>query len=392
MGRKLQLVLLALVVGTPAVGAALRQVRQHKAEALLLEAATAHRHTSYSGEILWNGPWKGKTFGVRHDHASGRTAYRMGPASLGSGKSGTGWFGKPEPRRTDKGGSKPKKFGKWDPKKRGFGKGGFGRSWRAEYVKSKPSSRLPDPAAWCVDSEHVVKNYRAEETGSDTYLGRSVRVVRVRPRHPNRPSLDLWLDAETSLPLKVTTYRPDGSLFRVAKFHSIKFGPQVVEERRLHKAHRFFGTPVPLDDPQASAGFRPLIPDYLPPGFALVEARVKQRATPHLSLLFSDGATAFEIGQWPVPTPAVQERYEARIWGERHAKRMANWHLRGAVRRLTRANGGEASGDAIVCRQRRIGNHTSLELRVESTDLRLTSRSDIDREEMLRVLRSLRRH
>jgi len=339
--NRLQLVVLAALIGAPAVWAAIRQVREHESQALLHAAATAHQRVSYAGSVLWNGRFKGKTFGVRHDAQSGRTAYTMG-------------------------------------------------AWR-EWTMSRPSSRMPDPAAWCAAPKVVGRNYRAKEIGFDEFLGRKVRVLRLRPRHRGRPSLDLYVDAQTDLPLKVTTYRPDGSLYRVAKFESVEFGEQIVEERNLHNVHKFIGTPVPLEDPQDSAGFRPLLPDYLPDGFRLVEARVKQRATPRLVLLYSDGGTAFELSQAPFATPAAIEAHYRKFMSEGRVRRMMDWRMMKARKRLVEAESGPGAKGKVTCRHRRGRSHSTHELRVDDIDVKLTARSDIDRGQMLDVLRSLRR-
>jgi len=336
MRHRLQIVLLAVLVGTPAVWAAVRHARAAEAVDLLRSAATAHTRASYRGAIRWNVGWKRKTTQVRHDAVSGRTAYR------------------------------------------------FGRF--REFVVAKPSHRMPDPTAWCVDVEALARNYRARESKSAEFLGRAVRVLRALPRHAGRPSLEIWVDRTSGLPLKVSTFRADGSLYRVSKFERIEFGPQEVREIDLHKAHRFIGTPVSLEDPQEAAGFLPLHPDYLPKGFKLVQARVKQWATPQLTQLYSDGLTAFELRQAPKATPAVVEDFHRKL-GDRWAKRMLGMFMRKARARLARAEGdGPAT---VVCRSRR--SHQTFELRVGDLDLRLTARSDLDKQEMLKVLRSLHR-
>ena len=336
IARRLQLVLLAVLVGTPAVWAAIRHARAAEATELLLEAATAHERTSYRGWVLWNGGWKGKKVGVRHDAGSGRTAYRFG--------------------------------------------------FFPEFVLAKPSSRMPDPTAFAIDPRSIARNYRAEERESAEFLGRAVRVIRVLPRNPGRPSLEVWVDRISGLPLKVSTFRADGSLYRVCKFDSVEFGPVEVREVNLSRSHHFMGVPASLDDPQAAAGFEPLLADYLPEGFRLVEARVRQRVTPQLIQTFSDGATVFELRQQPKATPGAIEAYYSKR-GKMWAGMMVRKAEKRARERLVQAGDGEAA--TVVCRTR--WGHKTFELRVDDLDLRLTARTDLDKEEMLKVLRSLRR-
>jgi len=364
--RLVQVVLLAVVAGAPSVWAARRQARGNDAQDFLVATASAHQTVSYAGGVVWSGvidgtgfggksfggkgfgkrshgaPAEPTTFGVRHDAQSGKTTYS-----------------------TD---------GPWK-----------------QWTMPGPSSRMPDPAAWCLAPERMAQNYTAEESGANEFLGRAVRVLRVRSRHEGRPSLEVWADAKTLLPLKVTTYRPDGSVYRVAKFRRVEFGPQPRPREARPWTTRWFGKRVPLGDLERSAEFPPLLPDYVPEGFELVEARVKQWATPHLTLLYSDGVTAFELTQAPLPTPALLEAYHGRHMGERHARRMLDWHMLVARQRLIETGSESEVMGKITCRYRPGKTHSSHDLRVEDLEVKLSARSDIDRDLMLRVLRSLRR-
>ena len=158
--RGLQLVAVAVLVGTPAVWATIRHVRANEANDLLHSVATAHQRVSYAGKIQtrrhldksadsnhksrrkhsWSG--RMKSMSVRHDAASGCTAYRFGWGRFGGGR---------------------------------------------EFVISRPSSRLQDPGGFCLAPDALVANYRAEELKSREFLGRRVRVLRVRPRIEGRP-------------------------------------------------------------------------------------------------------------------------------------------------------------------------------------------------------------
>ena len=365
--RRLQMVALALLVGTPAVWAAIRHVRAREANGLLRSVATAHERVSYAGVVEWRrqmdkssesrlpstGPsgkkkhsWSGrkKSMSVRHNAATGVTAYR---------------------------------FGKW-----------------REFVMPRPSSRLQDPGGFCLAADALVANYRAEEQAPREFLGRKVRVIRVRPRIEGRPSLEIWADAQTDLPLKVTTFRADGSVYRTSQYSKIEFEAQDVSEKKLQRTHRWFGTRVPLDDPRDSAGFKPLLPDYLPKGFRLVEARIRQKVTPQLTLLYSDGATFFQIVQSPAATPAMEENHLRRLYGERKARGFMNWKFRRAMKRLAESGAESAAGgDAgtIVCRKRESRSHMTFKMGVEDLDVELAGRRDLEPESMLAVLRSLKR-
>jgi len=380
MRRRRELLLLVVLLGAPAVLAAIRHAQETESSALLRRVAEGHARASYRGGASWNARGPGKRVTVRHDAVSGRTAY------------------------------------------------GFPGPFFREFVLAGPSHRMPDPVAWCVDTNALLENYTATELEPRTFLERPVRVLRVSPRHAGRPTVEVWVDESSGLPLRYSTFRADGSLYRVCEFYRIEYGPERVPAVDLQKSHRYAGTPVSLDVPQAAAGFRPMFPAYLPAGFRLVEARVKQWATPKLTLVYSDGVTAFEIKQCPRATPAVLEDYyeEHRPagWGKKGwgssrderegrsgsperaggrsqppsdsfadgglsswTRRMMSWHMRRARERLVRAEGEGAA--TVVCREK--GHHVSHDLHVEDLDLTLMARGDLDTGEVLKVLRSLRR-
>ena len=95
------LALLGLLVSAPLLWAALHHAqRRDAAWDLVMEAATAHERVSYRGTAAWHrGRWK-KPVDVVHDAGAGLTRYDWG---------------------------------------------------RFSYVRGGPSSRQPDPAAWCLD-------------------------------------------------------------------------------------------------------------------------------------------------------------------------------------------------------------------------------------------------
>ena len=336
MIRRAAYVLAALLVVAPLLWAAIRHVREDAAWALARAAATAHERTGYTGRAAWrHGKW-GWSVAVTHDAESGWTRY--------------GW------------------------------------GWGA-YTVQGPSSRNPDPAAWCLDLGALEKSYRAREEQPTRFLDRSARTVVLEPRHEARPWLRLTLDAETMLPLQVASHRPDGSLYRVAAFREVEIGAQSVEAPTRQRHHqRWFGNRVDGPGLDEALGFHALVPDSLPPGFRCIESRVSTAwSTPKAIMVFSDGVTAFEISQRTVPTPAQLEAAMVRRHGPRRGARMAEKMLNDRLRAL--AQGGDA--DAL-CRRHKFGMHTSYELRVGEREVRMTAREDLDGEEVLRVLRSLR--
>lgn len=336
MIRRGAYLLAALLVVAPLLWAALRHVREDAAWDLVRQAATAHRRTGYSGRAAWrNGRWNWSV-AVTHDAESGWTRY--------------GW------------------------------------GWGA-YTVPGPSSRNPDPAAWCLDLEALEGAYRAREEAPARFLDRPARTVVLEPRHAGRSSVRLTLDAQTLLPLQVATYRPDGALYRVAAFRQVRIGPQSVPPPRPSPSgSRWFGTRVDPEGLEEALGRPVLVPDWLPPGFRCIECRVSRAwSTPRGATVFSDGVTAFEISQRTVPTPAQIEAAMTRMHGPRRGARMVEGLLGERLRALAESGDGEA-----LVRRRRFGMHTSYELRVGDSEIQLTARGDLDPDTILRVLRSLR--
>ncbi len=399
--RRLQLVVVALLVGTPAVWATIRHVKAHEASDLLRSVATAHQRVSYAGKI------QTRRHLDKSADGAGRSAVGAGGSAVGAGRSADGADGS----AVGAGGSKRKHS--WSGRGKSMSvrhdaasgctayrfrvrrSGGGRSSGGREFVISRPSSRLQDPGGFCLAPDALVANYRAEELPPREFLGRRVRVLRALPRIEGRPSIEIWADATSHLPLKVTTFRADGSVYRASEYTEIEFAPQEIAERRLRKTHAWIGAPVPKESPAESAGFRPLLPDYLPPGFELVEARVRERATVELSLLYSDGATFFQIKQSPAATPAMVENYLRQRMGESRVRRIMAWKMRKNIARLAKAGsqyaGSAGERTAVRCRKHESKSHMTLKLDVDDIDIEVTARRDIDAEAVLSVVRSLKR-
>ena len=327
------LALAGLLVTSPLVGAALRHVHeQAEAWALVRRAATAHERVSYRGRAAWRRARWGKAVTVTHDAESGLTRYDWGR--------------------------------------------------RRAYVRSGPNSRTPDPAAWCLDLGALEESYRARLEGDTVYRGRTARTVVLRPRHKGRPELHLTVDTETSLPLEVASLRRNGELYRTAAFRELEIGSQEVRRRR---SPSWLGRSVAEDALEEEAGFPPLKPAYLPPGFRCIKRRVSEWAAPHIRLLFTDGITAFELSQEAVLTPAQMHTNLTRRVGRERASRMMGHILQRYRRALIRSG-----GDGAVCRRSRGSTHRTYRLRLGDLDVTLTARGDLAAEETERVLRSLR--
>jgi hypothetical protein len=243
---------------------------------------------------------------------------------------------------------------------------------------------MPDPAAFCLDLEALLGNYRASEGEPSRYLDRDVRTLLVEPRLEGRPRLEILFDRETSFPLRVKTVRHDGVLLREAVFHSIFLGDRDVR-RPFGPTPNEMGRNVDPGHADEEAGFPVWRPAYVPEGFRLVTCRVSRWMGPCVRLLYTDGVTAFELWQRPVLLPAQIETIFARAPGgpEFHAR----WHRRNGLRALARSGG--AGEDGIAVERHECGPHVRYEMRVAGCDVTFVTRADLDPEEPLRVLRSI---
>jgi hypothetical protein len=243
---------------------------------------------------------------------------------------------------------------------------------------------MPDPAAFCLDLDALLANYRATEGEPGRYLDRDVRTLRVEPRHEGRPRLEILFDRATSLPLKVKTIRHDGLPLREAVFHRISTGDKEVGSR-FGPGSEAMGRSVLPEKADEEAGFPVWRPAYLPEGFRLTDCRVSRWMGPCARLLYTDGVTAFELWQRPVLTPAQVETLFARAPGGPgfHVR----WHSLCGRRALVRSAG--AGADGIAVERHECGPHVRFELRVADSDVTLVTRADLDPEEPMRVLRSL---
>lgn len=338
--RRPLLAALATLLLAPAIWAAIRTVRQEEASAALLrEVASAHRRVSYAGKVSWGrGGREDPPVRVRHDHTTAATEYRVGFTA---------------------------------------------------FTLSAPSGRQPDPAAWCLDTTLAERNYRAREAGEAIFLGRAARVVLVEPKIEGRPTVRLTLDGATGLPLEARTFRPDGTLYRAANFREVEIGPQRVEAPApLPGLRSWLGTIVPLDRLDETAGFHVLLPEYLPEGFQLGDARYVEWAAGMVRLHYHDGVTAFEITQTPILTPAQAEHLFAKKLGSRRAQLACRAYARERRNAVVASTDG-ADGGAVVRRKRGRMHHTYA-LDVGELSVTLCARADFDAGDVMRVLRSLR--
>ncbi len=336
--RRAWIALVIVLVGASVLTASLNPFGSDEVPDLVRSAATANRRVSYAGRAFWKGKWGRRSVSIRHDSSSRMTAYRHN---------------------------------------------GY------EFVLPRPSSRMSDPSAWCLDLDAVLQNYRSRETGTSVMLGRTTRTLLLEPLHPGRPTVTLHVDELTGLPLKTVTRRYDGTPYRLCAFKTIEFGPQHVEQKpfRRHDHRRWYGTSVPPHKLAETIDFDLYLPDYLPAGFRLTDTRVLNWMGPWVRLTYSDGITTFELTAQLLLTPAQLLDEATGRMGEKKAERMVRRIQERRIDLLLRSDG--AGKRRPIARRRRSKTHDSYSLRLGRVEIKVSARRDLDPKEILRVLRSL---
>ncbi|MEE8103933.1 MAG: sigma-E factor regulatory protein RseB domain-containing protein [Planctomycetota bacterium] len=367
-------VLLALCA--PTVAAVFWRLKGEELAAMeaVQRAASAHQRVGYAGVAGWETGAKSRQ---KHD---GWKKSESGTKS-GSGTKSSRWHSK---RRRKVDVQHDAKSGRtlyrWN---------------RHPYVRAGPSTRASDPAGWCLDPAAVSRNYIASRDGIGFLLGRATRRLTLTPKHAGRPTVHLEVDADTELPLQVATFGHDGALYRKVAFQRVEIGPQEVtgEITSKRSSSRSSDRTLGLDALRNGAGFPVVLPDYLPAGFVVRECRLSDWMGGTARVSYTDGVTTFELRQSLVRTPAQMEAILVERFGERRAHMVLKKLLRMEWEALYRSEQ-RVPGELMV-RRTRSSRHNTYRLRMDvgprgDVDVTITARSDLDQEQVLAVIRSLR--
>ncbi|MDA2916039.1 hypothetical protein MYX64_04240 [Nitrospinae bacterium AH_259_B05_G02_I21] len=156
------------------------------------------------------------------------------------------------------------------------------------------------------------KNYQIEILQRDaTMSGRPIIVVKFTPRVGlDRPVRTLWIDREKGLPLRTEVYDAQG-LRVMTFFSSITYASSPASDALTLKVPRTTRLEAEPDEvvisPEAlssAVDFPVRQPKNLPPGFALVGARMKgEGPEAEIRLLYSDGLSTISLFQRRRPLP-----------------------------------------------------------------------------------------
>jgi sigma-E factor negative regulatory protein RseB len=153
------------------------------------------------------------------------------------------------------------------------------------------------------DSSEVESWYEFRETGQGRKIGRTARIIEIRPRDEYRYGHRLWLDTVTAMPLKIQLLDHEGVAVEQIQFVSMMV-PAEISDARLQPGVEVEGfswyehdrpsTAAVVADPPA-VGWAIEEP---PPGFRLTESRVRtlpgaQHPVEHM--VYTDGLASVSV-------------------------------------------------------------------------------------------------
>lgn len=180
------------------------------------------------------------------------------------------------------------------------------RAGHETVMRVAPTPTLPDGASYQMAAERAAvdratlalmgRNYEAEVQGRDRVAGRVTDVVVLR-KPGLSPQARFWLDSETHLPLRREVYDADGRVLRASAFVDVEVAePSGSEIPSVLDRPEASGEP--LDD-AALGRLREdewLLPDHLPGGLELVDARtIGEGADRVVHLSYSDGLSTLSL-------------------------------------------------------------------------------------------------
>lgn len=163
--------------------------------------------------------------------------------------------------------------------------------------------------------------YELQDRGSARVAGRNCRGIAVAPRDSFRYGYEVWADADTGVPLKLSLVAPDGRLLEQMFFTEVRFPKSIpdaafetaipLEEVRessataadaIAEAH----AREPVAGPEAEDAGAPQFAK-LPPGFRVMRREVRASSDGVVEhLLLSDGLSAVSVYRALRSTPEAQ--------------------------------------------------------------------------------------
>jgi sigma-E factor negative regulatory protein RseB len=162
-------------------------------------------------------------------------------------------------------------------------------------------------------SPEVESWYEFREAGEGRKIGRTARIIEIRPRDGYRYGHRLWLDLVTAMPLKIQLLDHEGVAVEQIQFVSMMV-PAEISDARLQPGVEVDGFSWYEYD-RASSGVSADAPavrwtvDDLPPGFELTESRLRTlpgAEHPVEHMVYSDGLASVSV--FVEPAEAIDQK------------------------------------------------------------------------------------
>jgi sigma-E factor negative regulatory protein RseB len=158
-------------------------------------------------------------------------------------------------------------------------------------------------------SEGLDDHYDIEAGKLTKLLGRKSQVITVKPKDEFRYGYTLWIDHETSMPLKTQLMGHEGQVIEEILFATIDLPERIplasLQPETSAEGFRWFRQAVLAPDPSSSESWR--VPK-LPTGFRLTDQRVQAATGGNAAiqhLVFSDGLASVSVFIEPSPRSAT---------------------------------------------------------------------------------------
>lgn len=177
-----------------------------------------------------------------------------------------------------------------------------GRVWRGGGHAMRPLALEPGADMPRLDPDLLARNYVARIMGGESIAGRPAVHLGLRRRHGGG-GLHLWLDRETHFPLRTVITDPAGRALSDTAYETIDYRvgpPRLPPPAEGAHEPRFSVHPATAEEAAREAGFQPLQPAYLPPGFKPAGRhlhRFRSGRGPAVELRYTDGLAGLTLIQ-----------------------------------------------------------------------------------------------
>jgi negative regulator of sigma E activity len=151
----------------------------------------------------------------------------------------------------------------------------------------------------------ISQNYRAVLGDQETIAGHKAVSVMLINKYTGERAVRVWIDPDTNLVLKKEQYRGNGAVAAQSRFEELRYTASIpsdifattVPAGYVEVSGRDYASPsTDLGHVVNDAGFKPIIPKFLPEGFNLVSGDVTTvNSVKELHFLYSDGLRSLSL-------------------------------------------------------------------------------------------------